>query len=69
MVIILIDQQSKKTVPLAFYEAFRTAGGYTEVRHDLVAAMGVLYLLPVMLLFFATRRFMVRGLMGSTRGV
>ena len=69
MVIILIDQQSKKTVPLAFYEAFRTAGGYTEVRYDLVAAMGVLYLLPVMLLFFATRRFMVRGLMGSTRGV
>ena len=66
MVIILIDQQSKKTVPLAFYEAFRTAGGYTEVRYDLVAAMGVLYLLPVMLLFFATRRFMVRGLMGTT---
>lgn len=69
MVIILIDQQSKKTVPLVFYEAFRTAGGYTEVRYDLIAAMGVLYLLPVMVLFFTTRRFMVRGLMGSTRGL
>jgi multiple sugar transport system permease protein len=69
MVIILVDQQSMKTVPLAFYEAFRTAGGYTEVRYELVAAMGVLYVLPVMALFFATRRFLVRGLSGSTRGL
>jgi len=69
MVIILVDQQSKKTVPLAFYETFQTRGGYTEVRYDLVAAMGVLYVLPVMILFFATRRFMVRGLMGTTRGL
>ncbi|HEY3523405.1 MAG TPA: carbohydrate ABC transporter permease, partial [Candidatus Limnocylindrales bacterium] len=33
MVIILIDQQDLKTVPLAFYEAMRTQGGYTEVQY------------------------------------
>lgn len=69
MVIILIDDQSKKTVPLAFYQTFRSAGGYTEVRYELIAAMGVLYLLPVLALFFATRKLMVRGLMGTTRGL
>ena len=69
MVLILVDQQSMKTIPLAFYETFRTAGGYTEVQYGLVAAMGVLYVLPVMAVFFATRRLMVRGLMGSTRGL
>lgn len=65
MVIILVDQQSKKTVPLAFYETFRTRGGYTEVRYDLIAAMGVLYVLPVLAIFFVTRRHMVRGLSAS----
>jgi multiple sugar transport system permease protein len=69
MVLILVDQQSMKTIPLAFYETFRTAGGYTEVQYGLVAAMGVLYVLPVMAVFFATRRLMVRGLMNSTRGL
>ncbi|MGH2499829.1 MAG: carbohydrate ABC transporter permease [Candidatus Limnocylindria bacterium] len=68
MVLILVDRQEMKTVPLAFYETFRTAGGYTEVQYGLVAAMGVLYVLPVMVVFFATRRLMVRGLM-STRGM
>ena len=58
-----------KTVPLTFYETFRSAGGYTEVRYELVAAMGVLYVLPVLGLFFATRRLMVRGLVGTTRGL
>ncbi len=69
MVLILVDQQGMKTIPLAFYETFRTAGGYTEVQYGLVAAMGVLYVLPVMAVFFATRRLMVRGLMSSTRGL
>jgi multiple sugar transport system permease protein len=69
MVIILVDKQEMKTVPLAFYETLRTAGGYTEVRYGLVAAMAVLYVLPVMALFFATRRLMLRGLQRSTRGL
>ncbi len=69
MVIILIDRQDLKTVPLAFYETFRTQGGYTEVQYGVVAAMGVLYALPVMAIFFATRRMMVRGLISTTRGL
>jgi ABC-type glycerol-3-phosphate transport system permease component len=69
MVVILIDQQDLKTVPLAFYEAMRTQGGYTEVQYGVIAAMGVLYLLPVMAVFFGARRLMVRGLMNSTRGL
>jgi ABC-type glycerol-3-phosphate transport system permease component len=31
--------------------------------------MAVLYILPVMVVFFGARRFMVRGLMNSTRGL
>jgi multiple sugar transport system permease protein len=69
MVVILIDQDSLKTVPLAFYEAMRTQGGYTEVQYGVIAAMAVIYLLPVMAVFFAARRLMVRGLMSSTRGL
>ena len=69
MVLILVDEQDMKTVPLAFYETYRSAGGYQEVRYELVAAMGVLYVLPVLALFFATRKLMVRGMMGTTRGL
>ena len=69
MVVILIDQDSLKTVPLAFYEAMRTQGGYVEVQYGVIAAMAVIYLLPVMVVFFAARRLMVRGLMSSTRGL
>jgi multiple sugar transport system permease protein len=69
MVVILIDQDNLKTVPLAFYEAMRTQGGYTEVQYGVIAAMAVIYLLPVMVVFFAARRLMVRGLMSSTRGL
>ena len=69
MMIILIDRQDLKTVPLAFYETFRTQGGYTEVQYGLVAAMGVLYAVPVMAIFFATRRMMVRGLISTSRGL
>ncbi|TME30041.1 MAG: carbohydrate ABC transporter permease [Chloroflexi bacterium] len=69
MMIILIDSQDLKTVPLAFYETLRTQGGYTEVQYGLVAAMGVLYAVPVMIIFLATRRMMVRGLIASSRGL
>jgi multiple sugar transport system permease protein len=69
MVIILVDQQSMKTVPLAFYEAMRNQGGYTEVQYGVVAAMAILYLIPVMAVFIGARRLMVRGLMSSTRGL
>jgi multiple sugar transport system permease protein len=69
LVIILIDTQDLTTVPLAFYQAMRSQGGYTEVQYGVIAAMAVLYILPVMVVFFGARRFMVRGLMNSTRGL
>lgn len=69
MVLILVDRQDMTTVPLAFYQTFRSAGGYTEVHYELMAAMGVLYLLPVMLLFLATRSFLVKGMTGTTKGL
>lgn len=69
LVIILIDTQELTTVPLAFYQAMRTQGGYTEVKYGVIAAMAVLYIIPVMVVFFGARRFMVRGLMSSTRGL
>lgn len=69
MVIILVDEPGLMTVPFAFYRAARGEGNYLEVRYELTAAMGVLYVLPVLALFFATRKLMVRGLMGTTRGL
>jgi multiple sugar transport system permease protein len=69
MVLILVDKSEMMTVPLAFYQTFRTSGGYTEVRYELIAAMAVLYLLPVMLLFLATRSFLVKGMTATTRGM
>jgi ABC-type glycerol-3-phosphate transport system permease component len=69
MVLILVDRPDMMTVPLAFYQTFRSAGGYTEVRYELIAAMGLLYLLPVMLLFIVTRNFLVRGMTSTTKGL
>jgi multiple sugar transport system permease protein len=69
MVLILVDRPDMMTVPLAFYQTFRSAGGYTEVRYELIAAMGLLYLLPVMLLFVLTRNFLVRGMTATTKGL
>jgi multiple sugar transport system permease protein len=69
MVLILVDRPDMMTVPLAFYQTFRSAGGYTEVRYELIAAMGLLYLLPVMLLFILTRNFLVRGMTATTKGM
>ena len=69
MVLILVDRPDMMTVPLAFYQTFRSQGGYTEVRYELIAAMGLLYLLPVMLLFILTRNFLVRGMTATTKGM
>jgi multiple sugar transport system permease protein len=69
MVLILVDKPDMMTVPLAFYQTFRSAGGYTEVRYDLIAAMAMLYLLPVMLLFLVTRNFLVKGMTATTKGL
>lgn len=69
MVLILVDTPDLYTVPFAFYRAARGSGSYMEVRYEITAAMGILYVVPVLIMFFATRRLMVRGLMSSTRGL
>jgi inositol-phosphate transport system permease protein len=69
MVIILVDQASKSTVPLLFYQTFQSQGGYTEVNYGLVSAVGIIYVLPVIILFFSLRKLMVRGLVGTSRGL
>jgi ABC-type glycerol-3-phosphate transport system permease component len=69
MVIILVDDPRKSTIPLAFYQAVKSAGGYTEVNYGLIAAVGVIYVLPVIALFFSLRKMMVRGLMSTSRGL
>jgi len=70
MMIILIDSQDLKTVPLAFLrDACGPRAAIPKCSNGLVAAMGVLYAVPVMAIFLATRRMMVRGLVASSRGL
>ncbi|HEY7034939.1 MAG TPA: carbohydrate ABC transporter permease [Thermomicrobiales bacterium] len=64
MVVILVTDVAKETLPFQFfYAADNDAGAQTT------AALGVLYVLPVLLLFLALRRLMVRGLVESTQGL
>jgi ABC-type glycerol-3-phosphate transport system permease component len=69
MVVVLVDNPKYSTVPLTFYRTFHTSGGYTEVNYGLISAVGTLYLLPVIVMFFSLRKLMVRGLVGATRGL
>lgn len=69
MVLVLVDDQRLITVPFAFYRAARGSGSYQQVDYGVIAALGILYVIPVLIMFFATRRLMVRGLMNSTRGL
>ena len=64
LVIILITQADKATLPLQF---FFSASGRGDAQ--VTAALGVLYLAPVLLLFLILRRWMVRSLISSTRGL
>ena len=64
LVIIMITQADKATLPLQFFFS-ATDGRNAEV----TAALGVLYLAPVLLLFLVLRRWMVRSLITSTRGL
>ncbi len=64
LVIIMITQADKATLPLQFF--FAADGGRNA---EVTAALGVLYLAPVLLLFLILRRWMVRSLISSTRGL
>jgi multiple sugar transport system permease protein len=64
MVVILVTDVAKETLPFQFFYA-ADGGKQTQT----TAALGVLYVFPVLLLFLALRRLMVRGLVESTRGL
>lgn len=64
MVVILVTDVAKETLPFQFFYA-ADGGGETHV----TAALGVLYVAPVLVLFLALRRLMVRGLVESTQGL
>ncbi len=60
MVVILIGDNAKATLPFHFfYEATESGGQVT-------AALGVLYVVPVLLVFLALRRVMIRGVVDAT---
>jgi multiple sugar transport system permease protein len=64
MVVILVTDVAKETLPFQFFYAADSAK-----ESQTTAALGVLYVLPVLLLFLALRRLMVRGLVESTQGL
>jgi multiple sugar transport system permease protein len=69
LMLVLVDAgEDKETVALAFYRTYQGAGGLSDVRYEQVAAMGVLYVVPVLLLFLVTGRMVVEGLTGSVHG-
>lgn len=64
LVFILIYQADKQTIALQFFSAAGSSSSAQET-----AALGVLYLAPVVILFLILRRWMVRSLITSTRGL
>ena len=62
LVLVLVDPDAgKETVALAFYRTYQRAGPLSDVRYEVVAAMGILYVLPVLALLLGTRRFLLDG--------
>jgi multiple sugar transport system permease protein len=68
LALILVDPGGLETVALAFFRAVESTGGLSGTRYELVAAMGVLYVVPVLLLFLVTGRLAVEGLTGEAHG-
>jgi multiple sugar transport system permease protein len=64
MVVLLVTEQRMATLPFQFY---LLADAGSDVH--LTAALGVLYVLPVLALFLALRRLMVSGLVASVEGL
>jgi multiple sugar transport system permease protein len=61
MVVIVVDTAAMETLPFQFFYAADQGGG-----DQVTAALGVLYVLPVLLVFLALRRLMIRGLVDAT---
>mgnify|MGYP000035210125 CR=1 FL=1 len=66
LVLVLIDSQRLQTIPRAFYEAARTMGGSAvEYQYEIVATMGLFFVLPLMIIFWITRKYFVKGMLGG----
>jgi len=63
MVVVLVSDFAKGTLPFLFFDAANNTDAQSA------AALGVLFVLPVLLLFLALRRLMVRGLVESAQGL
>ena len=61
MVVLLVNDPSRATLPFLFYQV--ASDGRDA---NLIAALGVLYILPVVVVFLVLRRLMVRSLQHST---
>jgi multiple sugar transport system permease protein len=64
LVVLLVTDPGRETLPFKFFAA---ADDATDAH--VTAALGVLYVLPVLLLFLGLRRLMIRGLVASTQGL
>jgi multiple sugar transport system permease protein len=64
MVVLLVTTQEMATLPFQF---FYLADSGSDVH--LTAALGVIYVLPVLALFLALRRLMVSGMVASVEGL
>jgi multiple sugar transport system permease protein len=60
MVVIVVSDARKETLPFQFFYAADRGGG-----DQVTAALGVIYVLPVLLVFLALRRLMIRGLVDA----
>ena len=60
MVVILITDASRETLPFQFFYAADRGSSHVT------AALGVLYVLPVLIVFLLLRRLMIRGLVDAT---
>jgi ABC-type glycerol-3-phosphate transport system permease component len=64
MVVLLVTDARMATLPFQF---FYLADAGSDIH--LIAALGVLYVLPVLALFLALRHLMVRGMVASVEGL
>lgn len=64
MAVLLVSDPAMATLPFRFFD-LADRGGDAHI----TAALGVLYVLPVLILFLALRRLMIKGLVDSTQGL
>lgn len=65
MVAILVRTEEKTTIALRFFSAADRANLDVQV----TAALAILYILPVLVLFLALRRVLVRGVLAGAQGL